>query len=345
MTNGGDAPKASASVVVPTAGSSALLGRCLTSLRRQTVADVEVIVVDGVGAASAAVERHLPAARVVAPGRNLGFAGAVNLGARFVTAPYFACVNDDVELEPDWLAESIACAERHLRAAAVASKVLLGEDRRVLDGAGDEMTRSLKAYRRGQGLADDGRFDAECEVFSASGTACLWRTDVFHGLGGYDESFFAYYEDVDLGWRARRSGFEAWYAPRAVAVHRGSATAAPRQREFEFHYAVRNRWATALKNASSGWLLRQLSWIALGETMSLARAAAAGEIPAVISAYVRVGREARALRRACPSTKAVSEDELRNVVVRRLPPLRTSRWRHALVRQAARHRRGSVGAA
>src|SRR5437762_2070376 len=79
------------------------------------------------------------------------------------------------------------------------------------------------------------------QVFSASGTACLWRTSAFRALGGFDESFFAYYEDVDLGFRARLAGFECWYAPRAVALHEGGATTGADWAQFEALHAVRNR--------------------------------------------------------------------------------------------------------
>jgi GT2 family glycosyltransferase len=210
------------------------------------------------------------------------------------------------------------------------------------------MTLALKAYRRGQGQRDDGSFDTEEEVFSASGTACLWRADAFRSLGAFDNSFFGYYEDVDLGFRARRAGYECWYAPLAVVVHRGSTTAAVRWREFESGYAVRNRWATIVKNAPTRWLARHAHWIVAGEILSLGRAAIAGDLVLVLRAYIDVVRSARASRAKRDlgvGGPGVPYAELMRTVTRRLPPPATSLWRLRLgrrLRGRAAPRRGTA---
>jgi GT2 family glycosyltransferase len=333
------------SVVVPTSGGRALLARCVASLAAQRFRDFETIVVDNAEAGDP-VERRLPRVRVVRSAANDGFAAGANSGAQEAAGAYLAFLNDDVEADPGWLGELVACLERHPRAASVAPKVLRGDDRGVLDGAGDAMTLALKAYRRGQGRRDDGRYDVEEEVFSASGTACLWRAEAFRSLGGFDGSFFAYYEDVDLGFRARRAGFECWYAPRAVAVHRGSATAAPRWREFESGYAVRNRWAAIAKNAPSRWLVCNAHWIVAGELVSLARATLAGDLGLVLRAYADVARSARALRAKRDLGRPEAPyAELLRTVTRGLPPIETSLWRlraSRRLRVVAGRRRGTA---
>jgi len=325
------------SVVVPTSGGRALLARCVASLGAQRFRDFETIVVDNASNTAAdPVHRRLPDVRVIPLARDVGFAAAANAGARAAAGNYIAFLNDDVEADPSWLGELVACLERHPRAASVAPKVRRSDDIRELDGAGDGMTLALKAYRRGQGRRDDGRYDTEEQVFSASGTACLWRADVFRSLGEFDSSFFAYYEDVDLGFRARRAGYECWYAPRAVAVHRGSATAASRWREFESGYAVRNRWATIVKNAPARWVARHAHWIVAGEVLSLGRAAIAGDLGLMLRAYVDVARSARAeraKRRLAVGRPDVPYAELMRTVTRRLPPPATSLWRFRLGRR------------
>lgn len=335
------------SVVIPTSGGRALLGRCVASLRAQRFRDFETIVVDNAPRAEAApVQRRLPDVQVVRLERDVGFAAAANAGARAAAGDLLAFLNDDVEVDPGWLAELVACLERHPHAASVAPKVLRSDDMRVLDGAGDGMTLALKAYRRGQGRRDDGSYEIEEQVFSASGTACLWRGEAFRSLGGFDGSFFAYYEDVDLGFRARRAGYECWYTPRAVAVHRGSATAAPRWREFESGYAVRNRWATIVKNAPVQWAARNAHWIVAGELLSLARAASAGDLGLVLRAYADVARAAGALRAAHDLGRPdVPYAELTRTVIRALPPPATSLWRLRLARRlraGTRHGRGTA---
>jgi GT2 family glycosyltransferase len=335
--------------VIPTSGGRALLARCAASLNAQHFQDFETIVVDNApNAAAEPVRRRLPDVRVVGLEQDAGFAAAANAGARVAAGDYIAFLNDDVEADPAWLGELVACLERHPRAASAAPKVKRSEDIRELDGAGDAMTLALKAYRRGQGQRDDGSFDTEEEVFSASGTACLWRADAFRSLGAFDNSFFAYYEDVDLGFRARRAGYECWYAPLAVAVHRGSATAAVRWREFESGYAVRNRWATIVKNAPARWVARHALWIVAGEILSLGRALIAGDVVLVLRAYIDVARSARAShakRDLGVGGPDVPYAELMRTVTRRLPPPATSLWRLRLARRLrgrAAPRRGTA---
>lgn len=249
------------SIVIPTLGGDHLR-RCLAALERQEDDSFEIVVVDN---GSGARGDH-PGVRVVELPDNRGFAGAANAGAAAARGEYLVFLNDDTEADPDWLAELVACAERHPAAASIASKVLRHDDPTVVDGAGDSMTRSLKAFRRGAGERDGGGYDREEQVFSASGTACLWRSRAFHALGGFDESFFAYYEDVDLGFRARNAGYECWYAPRAVVRHVGGVTSR-RVARADATYSMPNRWATTIKNAPSEWLLRNAGVIVFGELL------------------------------------------------------------------------------
>ena len=260
------------SVVIPNFNGAEHLARCLSALERQELDGFETIVVDNgsTDGSRRLVRARFGHVRLVELPENRGFAGAANRAAELAQGDYVALLNNDAEAEPSWLVELLACAERHPRAASIASKVLRVAEPGVLDGAGDAMTRALKAFRRGAGEPDDGRYSEEEQVFSASGTACLWRTSAFRDLGGFDESFFAYYEDVDLGFRARLAGFECWYAPRAVVRHVGAATST-QLAEVDARYSLRNRWATAIKDAPLAWLLRNALIIGAGELLLWAR--------------------------------------------------------------------------
>jgi GT2 family glycosyltransferase len=316
-------------VLVPTADGSAHIGACLAALRRQRFRDFETIVVDDASANGTAelVRGRFPEVRVVELTTRVGFGAAVNAGAGVARGDYIAILNDDAEPSAGWLEELVACAERHPRAASIACKVLRGDEPSRIDGAGDSLTFSLKAHRRGLGERDTGQYEVEEQVFSASGTACLWRTSAFRELGGFDESFFAYYEDVDLGFRARLAGFECWYAPRAVALHEGGGTTRADWERFEALYSVRNRWSTIVKNAPSAWLLARLPEIVAGEALWLGRALVLGQGTLTLRAYGGVLRSRRRLlrqRRELQHAARASYRELRPLVHRRLPPLRTA---------------------
>src|SRR5439155_4932517 len=109
----------------------------------------------------------VPDVRVVSLAGRAGFGAAINAGAAAARGEYLALLNDDAEPAEDWLEELVACARRHPRAASIASKVLRRDDPWLLDGAGDALTFSLKAYRRGLGERDEGQYEEEEQVFSA----------------------------------------------------------------------------------------------------------------------------------------------------------------------------------
>jgi GT2 family glycosyltransferase len=185
----------------------------------------------------------------------------------------------------------------------------------------------LKAYRRGSGTHDDGLYAREEQVLLASGAACLWRADTFRRLGGFAEEFFAYYEDVDLSLRARRAGHEIWFAPTAVAWHAGGASTAPDRREFAGFMAVRNRWATIIRNVPAWWFARHAPSVALGELSLAARALASGEgrqyfraMRALLASWPVLRRDRRAIR----ATGELSPELVERFVERRLPPLSMS---------------------
>jgi len=333
------------SVVVPNWNGRPFLVRCLAALRRQTLPPADVVIVDG-GSSDGSLESvraDFPDVRLVALDRNVGFAAAANAGAQAAAGEHVAFLNNDAEPEPAWLEELVACLERHPKAASVACRCLQLEDARRLDGAGDSMTWSLKAYRRGAGEPDGPRYAVEEEVFSASGTACLWRASVFAELGGFDEDFFAYYEDIDLGFRARLAGHECWYAPRAVVRHVGAASASADSARFHTSLSVRNRWATVVKNAPARWLAQHAPVIVVGEALWLGRSLLRGDLGAHLQAYATLVHELRFWRAKRRAVQAFGEGwgvGLERLRAPRLPPRSAIRTR-ALTRggiQDARER-------
>jgi GT2 family glycosyltransferase len=191
----------------------------------------------------------------------------------------------------------------------IAAGKLLRLDRRTLDSAGQELGRSRQPVDRGYGRLDRGQLDADGEVFGACGAAALYRRAMLEAIAGpggevFDEEFFAFYEDLDLAWRARRAGWRAVYRHRAVGYHARGGTAgrkeAPgrwramlgRAPEVRFHIA-KNRYLTILKNDTLGGYLRNLPFI-LGRDAGLLGALLATS-PGVL---LRLWRERGAFRRA-----------------------------------------------
>ena len=158
--------------------------------------------------------------RVVALERNRGFAAAVNVGIERSDAEYVALVNNDVELEPHWLEIVVAALDRDPGVGSVASKLLEWSRRNVLDGAGDLVGWDGYCVRRGKGERDRGQYDRSPRVLSACAAAALYRRRALDDVGPFDESFFAYIEDVDWGLRAQLAGWDCVYEGTAVAVSR-----------------------------------------------------------------------------------------------------------------------------
>ena len=198
----------------------------LPSLAGQTVQGFSTCVVDDASTddARAYVEREWPAVRWLGAAENRGITATMARAVASAETEFVAVLNNDLELHPRWLEELLAELDARPRAAAVEGKTLQFDRRTHLDGTGDLMRRNGYPDRRGQGEPDDGRFDEVGEIFAASGTAALYRRAAFDDVGPYDVDLRAYYEDVDWGFRARLRGWTAWYVPRAVAYHIGSAT-------------------------------------------------------------------------------------------------------------------------
>jgi GT2 family glycosyltransferase len=208
----------------------------------------ETIVVDNgsTDGSSDFVRARHPEARLVETGRNVGFAAGNNLGAREAAGTWLAFLNNDTEVAPDWLERLHAAAAAHPQYALFTSRIVFMDAPETLDSAGDGYLRAGGAFKRGHGTpAID--FDESQEVFGASGAAFLIRREVFEELDGFEESFFAVYEDVDLSYRARLKGHRCWYAAHAIVRHAGSATLGRRSSAAVF-YGQRNLEWTWIRN-------------------------------------------------------------------------------------------------
>jgi GT2 family glycosyltransferase len=255
-----------------------LLEVILPSLAAQTQQPFDVVVVDnGSHDDSLAYLRdHWPMAEVVAIPDNVGVAAALNRALAAARGEFVALLNNDLELDPAWLAELVGALDRDPRLAAVACKLLDYRRRELLDGAGDLLRRDGSAHRRGHGELDRGQYDREEEVFAPTAGAGLYRAAALADVGPFDESFFAYFEDVDWGLRAQLAGYRTWYVPTAVAYHMGSATTKGDQDPFYYGLHRRNVLALVVKDLPFTLIVRYGHRIARTQLGGLFDSARAG---------------------------------------------------------------------
>lgn len=241
-----DAP--TVSIVIINWNGKEYLTRCLASLEAQTYRDFEVIVVDN-GSTDSSVtflrERY-PTVHLICNDRNLGFARANNQGFAVARGRYIVILNNDTQAEPRWLEALVNAAERHPEIGSFAPLVLFNDRRDTVDSAG--LTVSVLGHGIQNLLGERvERVGSVREVFGVSGTAALFRQELLRDVGLFDENYFAYYEDVDLAWRARLRGWRALLVPEAVVYHAHSATLG-RGSPFKKRLLTRNRLWTIAKD-------------------------------------------------------------------------------------------------
>ncbi|MGR4867194.1 glycosyltransferase family 2 protein [Caulobacter sp. LARHSG274] len=236
------------SVIIVSYQSGPTLERCLAALRTQTFSDFEILLVDNAssdGAPQAAAAAD-SAIRFLQPDANLGFAAGNNLAAREARGRWMVLLNPDAYPRADWLEALLAGTIRHPDVRCFTSLQMVADDPGLMDGAGDVMTSAGIPFRGGyrRRLPPNLR---EGEVFSACGAAAMIDRELFRGLGGFDERFFCYCEDVDLGYRLRLAGEPTLLLPDARVEHVGSASTGVRS-DFSIFHGSRNRIWTFLKN-------------------------------------------------------------------------------------------------
>lgn len=215
------------SFVIPHRKNLAILQGAVRSIQHQRMPagwTVEVIVVDNASVEGAAHWAEAEGCRVARLAENQGFGKAVNQGIRAAAGEWIVVMNDDVELETDWLGQIKSAIEQTPAVWFVSGKTLQSTARERIDGAGDAICRGGTAWRLGNGAADGDRFNQVRTTFFPSATATAFRREFFEQAGVFDERFFAYLEDIDLGLRAALAGMAGVYDPAARSYHRGSAT-------------------------------------------------------------------------------------------------------------------------
>jgi len=301
-----------------------LLSRCLQSLAAQRRAPDRIVVVD-----NASTDESLTLARAALRGAqlirlesNAGFARGNNIAAAAAgDVDAFALLNPDAVAEPEWLEALEAAASRSPDVAAFASQMRLDAAPHLLDGAGDSYHVSGRAWRNAHRQPLSAAPSHEIEVFAPCAAAALYRREAFDDAGGFDERFFCYFEDVDLGFRLRLRGHRCLYVPGAIVRHVSSALSGYRS-DFAVYHGERNAVWTFVKNMPS-----PLLWLYLPQHLAL------NAVSLLFYPWRGQGRAVwRAKRDAIAGLRAVLHDR-RAVQQRRRADWRS--LRRAMVRGAA----------
>ena len=239
------------------------LRRCIAALGAQDVPFDKIVIIDN-GNSIPPGALQFPSQEKVQYLRlpyNAGFAKANNMALGMLKDyEWVALVNPDAFLETDWLGKMLAAATVHPEFSSFAGQLVMFEDRPRLDGTGDIYHVSGLVWRRGHGTLRKECALSEEEVFSPCAAAALYRSDAFTSVGGFDEDFFCYVEDVDVGFRLRLAGHRCMFVAGAVAYHVGSVTTGGKHSDFAIYHGHRNLVWTFIKNMPGAlfWILLPL---------------------------------------------------------------------------------------
>lgn len=342
-------PASRIEVIVLNYNQRPLLERCLAALENQTLRAFTVTVIDNASTddSVAWLRRTDPRVKLHLNARNLGFAAAYDEYLRHdCSADLVALLNNDAFPDPGWLAGLVDAIEADPRRAAVTSRIRFAGDPAVLNHAGGALSPLGSGFDIGFGMPDGPAFAEAHECGVPSGAACLIRRDDYLAAGGFDPAYFAWFEDVDLGWRLWLRGRTVWYDPTATVAHAYGATGGKRTSRLRIYHCQKNRLANATKNLGLPRLAIAL-WFGLAfDAWRAGSAIAGGDGPGVSVAIARgYGAWLRGLphligqRRAVQRTRTVSDRELRKRGI-------LAGWREAgrAFRDAGRYRAGGTRA-
>lgn len=230
-------------VVIVNWNGERFLDRCMNALLEQTAKPHEIILLDNASTdGSVEIARRFPSVRLIALEQNTGFARGNNLAIEAASAEseWIALINPDAFADPRWLEALLAAEESNSEFDVFGSKLVNAADSALLDGTGDACHISGLMWRTAHGVPVSHLGESECEIFSPCAAAALYRRSALLDVGGFDEDFFCYAEDVDLGFRLRLAGYRCLYVPQSVAHHVGSGTTGGKNSDFSVYHGHRN---------------------------------------------------------------------------------------------------------
>jgi GT2 family glycosyltransferase len=242
-------------IIVVNWNAGIVLQKCILHIQNQTVKPARVVIVDNASTDGSLDNlRDFEGVELMKLNHNFGFAKGNNLALETVITPYVALLNPDAFPEPNWLKNLLQSACEHPNAASIGSLQLMSHETQMVDGIGDcyHISGMMWRSRYGKKLREIDL--VEKEIFSPCAAAALYRMDALKNVGFFEESFFCYCEDVDLGFRLRLSGYESWYQPTAVVEHIGSVTSGGRHSSFAVYHGHRNLMWVYIRNLPASFI-------------------------------------------------------------------------------------------
>ena len=225
--------KSSVSIVIPHWNNVDVLSECLESISATDFDNFETIVVDNASIDKSVewVKSNYPDVTLIENDKNYGYTGGCNIGAEVARGDFLIFLNNDTVQDKNWISNLIKTINSNDKIAAIQPKILNYYDRNLFDyagGAGGHMDIYCFPFARGRIFSyqesDDGQYDNKEKCFWSSGTCFMVRRELFQRAGGFDESFFAHMEEIDLCWRLYAMGFEVWVEPDSLVYHKNALT-------------------------------------------------------------------------------------------------------------------------
>lgn len=316
------------SVVILSWNSAGFLQTCIESVLSQTFPNIELVVMDNHSSDQAMelVRQQYPQLRIIENETNLGFAKAHNKGIRETTGDYYLPLNPDVVLSATYVSHMVsALAAKDDFVGSASGRVYFsdsqGKPGQIIYTTGHLLTRNRKPSNRGYKQADNGQFEQPDHIFGVNGACPLFRRAMLEDVavdGQYfDETFFLYGDDYDLGWRAQLLGWKAIYVPQAIARHVGKGSGGLNTPYIQFQYA-RNRYIEIYKNDLWPHFWRDLPYIIVYEIFwqahtLLTNPRRIGPHIRAAWAFLKMLPELRVQRQKVQSRKKVSDKYMRSL--------------------------------
>lgn len=251
-------------VVIPNYNGIEYVDACLKSIYEGSVAPQVIVVDNGSKDGSAElIEKKYPACKLIRFPENRGFCRAVNEGISFADTEYVILLNNDTTVDKDFVFHLWKAIQRRKNAFSVSAKMLSMQNPETIDDAGDLYCSLGWAFALGKGKGRTS-YSKPAEIFAACAGAAIYRKSVFDIIGYFDENHFAYLEDIDIGYRAKISGFRNYYEPNAVVYHAGSAVSGSRYNEFKAKLSSKNSIYLIYKNMPPLQILLNIPWLTAG---------------------------------------------------------------------------------
>lgn len=252
-------------VVIPNYNGQKYLIPCLKALYGRTTVDMDVIVVDNGSEDQSIIEakKLYPQVKYMLLDKNYGFCRAVNEGIQASCTEYVLLLNNDTEIKKGFVERLLHTIKRSPKIFSVESKMVQYGNHNLIDSAGTYYNAFGWAFARGKDASAD-KYNRRCRTFAACAGAAIYRRSVFEEIGCFDENYFAYLEDIDMGYRARIYGYVNLYEPKAEVIHVGSAASGSRYNEFKTMYSARNNIYLIYKNMPGAQILLNLPTLAVG---------------------------------------------------------------------------------